>query len=75
MSTLVRIFNNKVFSFLFECWLVGFMICQFLLGYLIPKSSFFVCVLVGWFYDMFILVRIINTKVFLFCLCVGWLVL
>ena len=62
----MRIFNTKVFSFLFVCLLVG---------YLIPKSSFFVCVLVGWFYDMFILVRIFNTKVFLFCLCVGWLVL
>ena len=51
------------------------MICQFLLGYLIPMSSFFVCMLVGWFYDMSILVRIFNTNVFFFCLCFGWLVL
>ena len=75
MSTLVRIFNTKLFSFLFECWLVGFMICQFLLGYLISESFFSVCVMVGWFYDMSILVRIFNTKVFFFCLCAGWLVL
>ena len=76
MSTLVRIFNTKVFSFLFVCWLVGFMICQLLLGYLIPKSSlFFVCLLVGRFHDMSTLVRIFNTNVFFFCLCVGWLVL
>ena len=47
MSTLVRIFNTKVFSFLFVCLLVGFMICQFLLGSLIPKSSVF-CLCVGW---------------------------
>ena len=57
------------------CWLVGFMICQLLLGYLIPKSSFFVFVLVGLFYDISILVGILNTKVFFFCLFVGWLVL
>ena len=75
MSTLVRIFNTKVFSFLFECWLVGFMICQFLLGYVIPESFFSFCVLVGWFYDMSILDRIFNTKVFVFCLCAGRLVL
>ena len=73
MSILVRIFNIKVFSFLFVCWLVGFMICQFLLGYLILKSSFFVCVFVGWFYDISTLVRIFNTKVFSF-LFVCWLV-
>ena len=49
MSTLVRLFNTKVFSFLFVCWLVGFMICQLLLGYLIPKSSLFcLSVLVGF---------------------------
>ena len=47
MSTLVRIFNTKVFSFLFVCWFVGFMICQLSLGYLIPKSSLF-CSCVGW---------------------------
>ena len=48
MSTLVRIFNTKVFSFFFcMCWLVGFMICQLLLGYLIPKSSLF-CSCVDW---------------------------
>ena len=47
MSTLVRIFNTKVFSFLFACWFVGFMICQLSLGYLIPKSSLF-CSCVGW---------------------------
>ena len=77
MSIVVRIFNTKVFSFLFLCWLVGFMICQFLLGYLIPKSSFFVCVLVGWFYDVSILVRIFNIKVFSFlfvCWLVGWFI-
>ena len=51
------------------------MICKFLLGYLIPKSSFFVCVLVGWFYDIATLIRIFNTKVLFFCLYVGWLVL
>ena len=68
MSTLVRIFNTKVFSFLFVCWLFGFMICQFLLGYLIPKSSFFVRVFVGSFYDMSILVRIFNPKLFFFLL-------
>ena len=51
------------------------MICQFLLGYLIPKSSFLVRVFVGSFYDMSILVRIFDTNVFFFCLCVGWLVL
>ena len=73
MSTLVRIFNTKFFSFLFVCWLVGFMICQVLLGYLIPMSSFFVCVLVCRFYDMSTLVRIFNTKVFSFLL-VCWLV-
>ena len=56
MSTLVRIFTTKIFSFFFVCWLVGFMICQLLLGYLIPMSSFFVCVLVGWFFDMSTLV-------------------
>ena len=55
------------------CWLVGFMICQFLLGYLIPKSSFFVCALVGWFYDMSTLVGIFNTKALSF-LFVCWLV-
>ena len=49
------------------------MICQLLLGYLIPTSSFFVCVLVGWFYDMLILVRIFKTKVSFF-LFVCWLV-
>ena len=49
------------------------MICKFLLGYLIPKSSFFVCVLVGWFYDIATLIRIFNTKVFFFvCMLVGW---
>ena len=73
MSTLVRIFSTKVFSSFFVCWLVGFMIYQLLLGYLIPKSSFFVCVLVGWFYDMSVLVRIFNTKVFSF-LFLCWLV-
>ena len=73
MSTLVRIFNTKFFSFLFVCWLVSFMICQLLLGYLIPMSSFFVCVLVCRFYDMSTLVRIFNTKVFSFLL-VCWLV-
>ena len=72
MSTLVRIFNTKVFFFLFVCWLVGFMICQLLLGYLIPKSSFFVCVLVGWFYDMSILVKILIPKSSFLFLC--WLV-
>ena len=41
MSTLVRILNTKVFFFLFVCWLVAFMTCQFLLRYLIPMSSFF----------------------------------
>ena len=54
------------------------MIYEFLLGYLIPKSSFFVCVLVGWLYDMSILVGIFNTKDFSFlfvCWLVGWLVL
>ena len=70
MSTLVRIFNIKVFCFLFVCWLVGFMIWQFLLGYLIPKSPFFVFVLAGWFHDMSTLVRIFNTKVFCFSVCV-----
>ena len=64
MSILVRIFNTKVVPFLFVCWYVGFMICQLLLGYLIPKSSFFVRVLVRWFYGMSILVKIFNTKVF-----------
>ena len=65
-STLVRIFNTKVFFFcLCVGWLV-FIICQLLLGYLIPKSSFFVCVLVGCFYDMSILVKIFNTNVFFF---------
>ena len=60
------------------------MICQLLLGYLIPKSSIF-CLCVGWlvgwlvdcFYDMSTLVRIFNTKVFSFlfvCLLVGCLV-
>ena len=50
------------------------MLCQFLLGYLIPKSSFFVPVFVGSFYVMSILVRIFNTKVFFFSVCVlvGW---
>ena len=51
------------------------MICQFLLGYLIPKSSLF-CLCVGWLVCLFYmstLVRIFNTKVFFFCLCVGWL--
>ena len=47
------------------------MICQFLLGYLIPKSSLF-CFCVGWLvFDMSTLVRVFNTKVFFFCLCVG----
>ena len=73
ISTLVRIFSTKVFFFWFVCWLVGFMICQLLLGYLIPKSSFFVCVLVGLFYNMSILIMIFNTKVFSFFVCVGWL--
>ena len=73
MSTLVRIFSTKVFSFFFVCWLVGFMICQLLLGYLIPKSSLFLCVMVGRFYDMSALVRIFNTKVLSF-LFVCWLV-
>ena len=73
MSILVRIFNTKVFSFLFVCWLVGFMIYQFLLGYLRLKAPLFVCVLVGWFYDLSTLVRISNTKVFSFSVCVfGW---
>ena len=73
MSTLVRIFNTKVLSFLFVSWLVDFMICQILLGYLIPKSSHFDCVLVGWFCDMSTLVRIFNTKVsFFVCVLVGW---
>ena len=75
MSTLVRIFNTKVFSFLFVCWLVGFMICQLLLGYLLPKSSLFFFLLVCRFLDMSTLVRIFNTNVFFFCSCVGWLVL
>ena len=62
-------------SFLFLCWLVGWLYeMSILVRYLIPKSSFFVHVLVGWFYDMSILVRIFNTKVSFFCLCVGWLV-
>ena len=77
MSNLVRIFNTKFFSFLFVRWLVGFVICQLLLGYLIPKSSLFFCLLVGWFHDMSTLVRIFNTKVFSFlfvCWLVGWLV-
>ena len=47
MSVLVRILNTKVFSFLFVCWLVGFLICQLLFGYLIPKYSLF-CLCVGW---------------------------
>ena len=60
MSTLVRIYNTKVFSFLFVCcWLVVWLV-----GWLI-----------GWFYDMSTLVRIFYTNVFFFCLCVGWLVL
>ena len=75
MSTLVRIFNTKVFSFLFLCSLVRFMICQFLLGYLIPKSSFFVCVFVSSFYDMSILVGyLIPKSSFLFvCWLVGFM--
>ena len=73
MSTLVRIFNTKVFSFLFVCWLVVFMICQLLLGYLLPESSLFFFLLVGRFHDMLTLVRIFNTNVFFFCLCVCWL--
>ena len=47
MSILVRIFNTKIFSFFIVCWLVGFMICHLLLGYLMPKSSLF-CLCVGW---------------------------
>ena len=78
MSILVRIFNTKVFSFLFVCvlvgWLVGFMICQLFLGYLIPKSSFFfVCWLVGFMICQFLLGYLIP-KFSLFCLFVGWLV-
>ena len=71
MSILVKIFNTKVFFFVFV--LVAFMICQLLLGYLIPKFSFYDCVLVGWIYDMSILFRIFNTNVFSF-LFVCWLV-
>ena len=77
MSTLVRLFSTKVFCFLFLCWLVGFMICQLFLGYLIPKSSFFVCVLVGLFYNMSTLVRIFYTKLFSFlfeCWLVGFMI-
>ena len=65
-------------------WLVGSMICQLLLGYLVPKFSLFclfVCWLVVWlvgwlicwFYYMSTLVRIFNTKVLSF-LFVSWLV-
>ena len=72
VSTFVRIFNTKVFSFLFVCWLVGFMIYQFLLGYLIPMSSFlFVSWLVGFMICQLLLGYLIP-KSSLFCLCVGW---
>ena len=74
MSILVRIFNTKVFSFLFVFWLVGFMICQFLLGYLIPKSSFFlfVCWLVGFMICQLLLGYLIQKSSFFVRVLVGW---
>ena len=76
VSNFVRIFNTNVFSFLFVCWLVGFMIYQFLFGYLIPMSSF---LFVSWLFGFMIcqlLLGYLIPKSSLFCLMlVGWLVL
>ena len=51
------------------------MICQFLLGYLIPKSSFlFVCWLVS-FICKFLLGYLIPKSSFFICVLVGWLLI
>ena len=80
MSTLVRIFNTKVFSFLFVCWLVGWLVGWFydmstLVSIFNTKdfSFLFVCWLVGFMICQLLLGYLIP-KSSLFCLCVGWLV-
>ena len=50
------------------------MICQFLLGYLIPKSSLFlfVCWLVGFMICQLLLGYLIPESSFSACVSVGW---